>query len=231
MKEPMLKANLQFVVAFCDNFFNKHFKFLQKYDNIAKDYGYLCRHMALRTYIMNKDFDDISNWKEHKAFDLCRKTMEEAAAQYTGQAERTNGEPRVAADSENSSLFRTSIDLSMMHDAIDVFFKKAKDTLEKHFSAWVDDHLHFALVGERQCAEVMAQWLLEKDINSGTFNSEFHGTIANNGTPIPREIDLIKFIKFIDKSGIKERVKNSNTFKKHRRAIELIADGYDCWTL
>ena len=70
MGEPKLQMNLMFISGYSRAFFIGHFKWLQSHDAVAKKNGFLSRHMAMRTYLMKRDLDCLSNdgWMKNKHF-------------------------------------------------------------------------------------------------------------------------------------------------------------------
>jgi len=167
MLEPALKAHLQFLVDFCTAFLNKHFKFLQKYDPVAKDFGYLSRHMALRSHIMMTELSSLSFWETHSAFENTRVATRDAEQAYNAVAVEQNNANVVDNNQAESSnvneeptLLVKKPSTETMKKAINTFFKTATCALKKHFTPLLSENLAFALVGERQSAQAIAQWLI-----------------------------------------------------------------------
>lgn len=50
MEEKKILCDLKFVCAFSKSFFTKHMEWLQGHDEIAGDYGYRARDMAVRSF-------------------------------------------------------------------------------------------------------------------------------------------------------------------------------------
>jgi hypothetical protein len=48
MGDPKIRADAEFVKAVALSLFNTHLRWLQGYDEIAKDFGYRCRNMDER---------------------------------------------------------------------------------------------------------------------------------------------------------------------------------------
>jgi hypothetical protein len=71
MKEPKLRADAEFVKAISLSLFNPHLRWLQGYDEIAKDFGYRCRNMGERYYLITEHLNRLCDggWREDPAFE------------------------------------------------------------------------------------------------------------------------------------------------------------------
>ena len=53
MNETKIRCDLYFMVAFSRTYFVRHMKWLQMIDERAGDFGYVSRHMPVRSYLMH----------------------------------------------------------------------------------------------------------------------------------------------------------------------------------
>ena len=83
MNEPKFLVDLKFINAFSKAFFVNHFEWLQGHDEVAKDFGYLSRHMAVRSYIIKRDLLNLADgWKTHDDFAEFRQAAADLDAAY-----------------------------------------------------------------------------------------------------------------------------------------------------
>ena len=69
LQEPILKAHLSFVDTFHTIIFQDHLKWFSTVDNVAKEAGFLSRHIAVHFFCINYDLNEMTkNWKTMSQF-------------------------------------------------------------------------------------------------------------------------------------------------------------------
>ena len=72
MKDPKLKCEIEFVVAFGRCFFTKHFEWLQHIDTHTKKAGFFSHEMLPRVAIMQYELENLqNNWRTIQEFHEC----------------------------------------------------------------------------------------------------------------------------------------------------------------
>ena len=232
MVEDLIQADLQFVIAFSNAFFERHFKWLQAHDDIAKDFGYRSRDMPLRYFIITQEINDLKdNWRTNKHFDDFRHTLASlelqsgaATPRFVPCTEKAQGD-----DNSTKSTRASSISNDAAIDRVDAFFLHCAHSYEKHFKRWVDQEqlLSYALASsDRQIAYALAKWVVEGGLPPAgtTFQSSTHGGI---------EVDVCAFIARVTKNVNREKLACAPLIQKNRAGLEEIArqgSAFSIWT-
>jgi hypothetical protein len=139
MHTPEIRADVELVVTYHDTFFFKHFEWLQRGDlQIGNRPGFISRHVGVRYYLMLTELDSwydldargTEKWKTHDAFVKYRDII----ASLPARASAPDQEPRTAQQVRIEQETKTNN-----------FLMRARDSLVKHFSRWINEPLFLSL--------------------------------------------------------------------------------------
>jgi hypothetical protein len=210
MSEKKLGCDLHFMVAFSKSYFVKHMTWLQCIDKRSGDFGYLSRHMPVRTYIILHDLEKLlSSWED----DPCFVEFKAIACTFTGNGTtRDNGAFQAGSESFTYECIKRQVKL---------FLEDALSTAHNHFTTiWTGPLIHFAIAGEKDTSVPFCKWLLDGTTEVlGTIVSEVHQTT----------IDLDNMIEFFSNLKTREEVKGQGEVANFWGLIVAIAGGEDIW--
>jgi hypothetical protein len=105
------------------------------------------------------------------------------------------------------------------------FFKMARQILEKHFDLWVNKFLFLAIYGEAETAQVVAQFLLNKEATGYAMNGMYESTMHN------RTMSLPKFREFLQaRTADRQGLLTSLHFLSVQQGVRQIAEtGGNMW--
>jgi hypothetical protein len=169
MAEPTIKSDVHLIAAYHNHFLFSNFAWLQKGDpENGGTPGFLARHIAVRHFLMHSDLTDgITNWTCLPAF---LEAFVKSLDHLTEDAQK-----------------------QLQKDKVFEFFKMARRILEKHFDLWVNKFLFLAIYGEAETAQVVAQFLLDKEATGFARNGMYDESTMHN-----RTISLPKFREFLE---------------------------------
>jgi hypothetical protein len=221
MKEPKLRADAEFVKAISLSLFNPHLRWLQGYDEIAKDFGYRCRNMGERYYLITEHLNRLCDggWREDPAFEEFLaasakvQVIEDPESSETAEVARGDGRQFKFSPEDCGS-------------SADTFFSLFQATCTKHFDTWRNDNAVFMFAGDQDCASALAHWTLSGDLPAenaiSRTSKETHG---NGSVPInPRA-----YILFVTSNETNEELSATRLVKEHGDAVKLLADGKSLW--
>jgi hypothetical protein len=217
MSEEKIGCDLHFMVAFSKSYFVKHMTWLQCIDQRSGDFGYLSRHMPVRTYIIMRDLEKlVSSWED----DPCFAEFKALASTFTGNETTTPDEDEM----RDNGAFRAgskSFTYEGIKREVNLFFEDALSTARKHFTTiWTGPLIHFAIAGEKDTSVPFCKWLCDGTTQGlGTIASEVHQTT----------IDLDNMIEFFSGLKTREAVKAQGEVETFGGPIAAIAGGEDIW--
>lgn len=113
-----------FLLGFYNSFWNHHFIILKQVDEIAKSSGYICRHMPIIYYVMEKELQQL---------ELSYVTSNDFSPYLNRRSLHSIKEQKKIYDNLPS-----------------LFFAKLRKMLKKHFHQWVSEkNLQFLLASEQ----------------------------------------------------------------------------------
>ena len=155
MQEPLLKAHLVFVNTFHHSFFQSHLKWFSNIDEIAKEAGFLCRHIAIHFYCFNQDISEL----------ISKRNVLPEFAEYKTICDKLTNKEKVSARIGEYEIG---------------FMKQSQKFLKKHFEQWRCGHLlPLALAGDSEIATPFAKWLLlgENKIFHYLLDKEYYSSV------------------------------------------------------
>ena len=202
MQEPLLKAHLVFVNTFHHSFFQGHLKWFSNIDEIAKEAGFLSRHIAIHFYCFNQDiFELISKWNVLPEF-----------AEYKTICDKLTNEEKISARIGEYEI---------------EFMKQSQKFLKKHFDQWRCGHLlPFVLAGDSEIATPFAKWLLFGENNNFHYllDKEYYSSVHKCSINVKDAMNFL--IAIVTMNSVYHE---ASYFKNHYNAIKEIASGTKVW--
>jgi hypothetical protein len=166
MLEPVVVSDVHLIAAFHTYFLFPHFAWLQKGDDtVGGTPGFLARHMVSSYFLMHSDLTAGEiGWESLPAF-----------TDFISSLETLSNDETV-----------------LQKNKVKQFFKMAREMLEKHFDIWINKHLFLGLFGEAGTAQVVAQFLLQKQASGFSENGVCESSIHD------RKISLRSLQTFLE---------------------------------
>ena len=199
--EPFITAELLFLVAYHDCWFEGNFHWMKQKCKIAKEPGYLSRFMLVQSFIMQSKLQELQqNWKTNSHF-----------TRYIAYINN------IQFDLTLREILSTILPTK--------FFKLALEIFTKHFNQWRSPRLFpLALAGENFPSIALAQWICPSSTNyclPETFNSEMHKGVIN----------LKELVKYATKNlPNPDCIKTREFYVVHSNAVkEMALNGSSLW--
>ena len=207
VKEKSLLCDLELICAYYQEYFKKHFVWLQEADNLTRKAGFQPFSIFVRSFLMQEDQDAMANdgWKSLPKFESLKECLE--------------GLDRTRRENEEESQY----DLAARK--INMFFNDGRLEHKKMFRRWnwIEELGFLACFAEAKLGEIMCRAILGLPIEETdeVFESKVHG----------RDIKLKDYAKFVKSftEGKEELILKSKHVAEKMELIKLIANGLDIW--
>ena len=200
-----LKFEIQFLVSFCDTYWDPHFTWLHRIDDMTKLSGHSSHEMSLRVFIMQTELDNIrENWQTMSAFKDAANTL----LCLNSDTVDSNGD--VLVGGKETTLKQ-----------IEDYFRIYRTTFTKHFKRWRERLLPL-IIASQDCrvVEIFAKWYLGRD-QIIPANEECDGKDEIHA----RKFKYKAWLEFLKTSCTRELWLHD----KFKAAIEKVADGSHLW--
>lgn len=200
-----LKFEIQFLVSFCDAYWDPHFTWLHRIDDMTKLSGHSSHELPLRVFIMQTELDNIrENWQTMPAFEDAANTL----LRLNPDIVDSNGD--VLVGGKETTLKQ-----------IEDYFRIYRTTFTKHFKRW-RERLAPLVIASQDCraVDIFAKWYLGRDqivpadeVCDG--KDEIHA----------RTFKYKAWLEFLETSCTRELWLHN----KFKAAIEKVANGSRLW--
>ncbi len=212
MGEHRIKCDIWFMNAYSDAYFVKNFKWLQSYDAIAKDYGFLSRHMAVRSFLMIGELEELeANWETHPAFKEYIALVKELPE---------------TVDIDESAEIRTEHSQEHCRDFVASFFKINIASTRKHFDQWRSPNLAvMALAGDNaELCTAIADWTLHDLLpidKEKTVVLPEHGNVT---------VNLYDVVEFLSEMTTSTEMKSHVMVQENLVGVQKMTRGEHLWS-
>jgi hypothetical protein len=212
MGEHRIKCDVWFINLYSQAFFIEHFKWLQSYDSIAKDFGYLSQHMLVCTFIMIREMEQLQlGWEMDPHFkdyiDLVNKLPEKVTIDESAEVQTKHSQ-------EHCKQFVAD------------FFNIAIKSMYKHFNQWRSPELAVMALGGNnvQLGTALAAYTL-----NGTLPSNQQGTVVlpKHGNKTVKLSDLVEFLSEMTTSN---DMKLHVLVKDNLAGVRKMSQGEHLWS-
>ena len=205
MNNPKLKCEIEFIVAFGEVYWAKHYKWLHRTDKKTKRTGFCAHEMVPRIAAMKSEFKNVvENWKEMPEFEAFRQSL------LLLEKDRKD---------ENGKLLWAGIETT--NEQVDLFFKRFGEVFHKNDEIWRVNSFVFAAASSNQAvATSFAKWYLgtvteemREDDTNIFLNCDVHGN---------SKLSMREWIAFLDTCS---ELRTDPILERNMDALQQIAGG------
>ena len=155
LEEPMIIAHINFLNAYCNCWWNKHFHWQKHVSQRTKAHGFLAVDMAVHYYVQDRDLNNlIDNWMDMEEFEGFINNFDSSSSDYSKE--------QFASE----------------------FFRRVRERHDKHFAQWINEYLHLCIAGDTLPAQYVCKWILgrpliQPDCPESSYESSVHKTTIN----------------------------------------------------
>jgi hypothetical protein len=205
-KDPKVKCELSFIVAFGRSFFNKHLAWTHRIDERTGQPGHSCHEVLSHLAVMEKEIykmkDDWRNNPDFATFVALYDALPEDAVDDETQLLEVGGK-------------------ETMNKQVNGFFADFVTTFDNNFIRWKKDLMTFTIASSvPKVASIFAKWYCQQDLERESLDTS--SLFSENTTIHPNcELSTSEFVAFLQNQSRTEDI----LLNKHIDAVVLIAAG------
>ena len=204
MKDPKLKCELEFVVAFGQEFYMKHFVWLQRIDDVSKLDGFFSHEMSAHLAVMEQELQNMKdNWRTLDIFSSCIELLDTL--------------PPDEKDTHNEIIRHGK---ESTETQFTIFFDKYTHVFNANFKRWKKKLVVFSIASTNcEVATTLAKWYLQK----GRITSSSDETNIFEGSSVHPDCNLTMktFVTFLKSCEFH----NDAILDRNLSAVREIASG------